>query len=142
VIELDKQQKNEKRMFCIDLLKKGISHRDINMFSMQKYGEGVSHTLLSKWDNQLRSGIDPSLEDQGSCIIDPNLISKMRELIELLKAKNNEHKIAIKQLLMLFVSISNILTDNKLDQDSFEELVKQYLDLELIDKYQSMIGGD
>ncbi|MCX6742745.1 MAG: hypothetical protein NT116_00740 [Candidatus Parcubacteria bacterium] len=74
------------------------------------------------------------------------MITKLQELITLLKAKKGEQQIAIKQLLKFFVAISNELDtigkdSNKLtiNQDRFNQMIDESLDVKIIDKYEFLL---
>lgn len=142
------QDKVEKEIFAVNLLKQGISHRNVNDFCKKKFGEGISHTRLSEMDNDLRSGIDP-LAGSGSNA-DHELILKQQELIIILKAKKEEQLIALKQFFKFFMAISNELdaldlsTNTKLtiNQKRFNQMIDENLDDKVISKYEFLLKED
>ncbi|MBD3343116.1 MAG: hypothetical protein GF353_28725 [Candidatus Lokiarchaeota archaeon] len=116
---------DQKKAVALELLKKGVSHRDIIFYVKEKFGSGIGASTLTKLRRKIETGSESDLK-----VI--QLTNKLKLVID--KAK--EQKDVITQLLTLFLAFNKELRVNrKISIAAFKRLVNDNVDQKLIDSY-------
>ena len=124
---------SQKIKWVKNMLKNGVSGRDINRQLKIDFGEGIGTTKLQRLREELETE-EEGTEEQDNVSQDPSLLNRMREIINLQKAKADETKRVITQLSNLFMGMQQALSENSLSPDEFNKLIDKHLiDQELID---------
>jgi len=121
-----------KEAHAVTLLKNGVSYRDIISSCKIKFGSGIGTTKLQALRKKF-------VENTTGSETDLKMISLLHQQnIELEKRKD-----VIKQFFSLFIEFNGELRRSRnITIPNFKKLIKEQLDLQLIDQYQYLLGDE